>query len=187
MSFRIETERLIVRPWTGDDVDGLRDVVTDPRVMRYVGDGETWSEQRIERFLSGQRDTLAREGFCFGALSLRDNGAVIGQAGLAPLGTTGDMEMGWWMGADHWNQGLATEASRGLLRFAFESAGLQRVVAIAYPQNRASRRVMEKLGMRFGGERKAGELGLPYGDLVVVLYCIGRRSAMRAGATSASP
>ena len=77
---------------------------------------------------------------------------MIGFCGLQTLAETPEIEIGWWLARAWWGKGLATEAAREALRDGFERVGLRRVVAIAQPQNRASIRVMEKLGMKFARE-----------------------------------
>jgi ribosomal-protein-alanine N-acetyltransferase len=94
-----------------------------------------------------------------------DTSQMIGFCGLQPLANTPDIEIGWWLAPSHWGCGLATEAARAFLRDGFERVGLQRIVAVAHPDNRASRRVMEKLGMQY--QRDAQHKGIG-----VVLYAI---------------
>ena len=93
---------------------------------------------------------------------------MIGFCGLQPLAETPEIEIGWWLARDRWNQGLATEAAREALRDGFERAHLERVVAVAMPANRASIHIMEKLRMRF--ERETTHRGF-----AVVLYAVERR------------
>jgi ribosomal-protein-alanine N-acetyltransferase len=77
------------------------------------------------------------------------------------------VELGYTLSKDVWGKGLATEAALASVAFGFERLRLPRIVAIAHPPNRASRRVMEKVGMRF--ERQG-----PYQDVECVWYAIGR-------------
>ena len=93
------------------------------------------------------------------------SGQMIGFCGLQPLPNTAEIEIGWWLAPSHWGRGLATEAARAVLQDGFGRAGLQRIVAIAHPDNRASRHVMEKLGMAF-------ERNTLYKGIDVVLYAI---------------
>jgi ribosomal-protein-alanine N-acetyltransferase len=81
------------------------------------------------------------------------------------LANTSDIEIGWWLAPSHWGRGLATEAGLAILHDGFERAGLTRIVAVAHPDRRASRRVMEKIPMRY--ERNAQHKGID-----VVLYAI---------------
>jgi ribosomal-protein-alanine N-acetyltransferase len=66
---------------------------------------------------------------------------------------TDEIEVGYAFGKDAWGRGYATEVARALVRWGFETLELERIVAVAYAENAASRRVMDKLGMRFEGVR----------------------------------
>ncbi len=85
-----------------------------------------------------------------------------------------EVEIGWWLARRCWGKGLATEAAQSVLRYAFERAGLARVIAIAMPENLASRRIMEKIGMRYESETE-------HKGFRVVLYSASRglRSAVQ--------
>lgn len=170
--FRIDTPRLFIRGWETTDVGAFRRLATDSRVMRYIAAGEPWPEHRIRRFFVKQENNLRRDGFCLGALCDRSNGRVVGLAGLQALGTSGEVEIGWWVEPDRWGEGLATEAGKSSAAFAFNEAKLARVVAITHPENRASRRVMEKVGMTFERRALGRELGLDDPDVEIVLYAL---------------
>jgi ribosomal-protein-alanine N-acetyltransferase len=92
---------------------------------------------------------------------------MIGFCGLQPLDGTTETEIGWWLARAWWGQGLATEAARTALQDGFARAGLERIVAVALPANRASIHVMEKLEMRY--EREMIHRGFD-----VVLYATDR-------------
>jgi ribosomal-protein-alanine N-acetyltransferase len=106
----------------------------------------------------------------------KTDGETIGSCGLQPLeiGGRDEVEVGWWLARGCWGKGLATEAARSVLRYAFERAGLARVIAIAMPENLASRRIMEKIGMRYESETE-------HKGFRVVLYSASRgpRSAVQ--------
>ncbi len=172
--FRIETERLVIREWEASDLPAFRALATDPRVMRYIAAGTPWSDAEIESFLARQAAHAARLGYCLGALVEKGDEAPIGLAGLQPLGTTGEVETGWWLAPERWGRGLAREAGRGSLDFAFGRARLERVAAIAHPENRASLRVMERFGMQSRGRRCGHQLGLRQPEVEVVLYVAER-------------
>jgi RimJ/RimL family protein N-acetyltransferase len=125
--------------------------------MRYIGDGSPWPEERSRQFVERQIALFGERGFCLWKL-LKDGGPI-GFCGLQPLPETDEIEIGWWLARAWWGQGLATEAAREALRDGFERVGLQRIVAIAQPANRASVRIMQKLGMRF--DRMTESHGIP--------------------------
>lgn len=165
----LETPRLRLEPWLPDEWIALRPIATDPEVMRYISDGQPWPEDQIHEFIERQIRHYSTRGFCLWKLVDRSNGRVIGFCGLQPVAIAerDEVEIGWWLARDMWAHGLATEAARVALADGFQRAGLQRVIAIAQPANRASIRIMEKLGMRY--ERDA-----VHKDIEVVLYSIAR-------------
>ena len=161
----MRTERLLFSPWTESDWQALKPIATDPEVMRYISEGLPWPDDRIQEFVERQMACLRERGFCMWRLLEPDIEQMVGFCGLQPLANTPDIEIGWWLARSHWGRGLATEAARAVLRDGFERAGLDRIVAVAQPANGASRRVMEKLGMRY--ERDTQHKGID-----VVLYAI---------------
>jgi len=161
----MRTEHLVFSPWSEADWLALKPIATDPEVMRYISDGLPWPDDRIQEFVERQMTCLRECGFCMWRLLEPDTDQMIGFCGLQPLANTPDIEIGWWLARSHWGRGLATEAARAVLHDGFERAGLDRIVAVAQPANGASRRVMEKLGMRY--ERDTQHKGVD-----VVLYAI---------------
>lgn len=182
MDFRIETERLLIRAWRPEDRPDLARLAQDPQVMRFISDGVPWDDARIDALLERQARHVAVHGYCLGALCLRDEAAVIGLCGMQPLGTTPEVEVGWWLAPEHQGRGYAIEAALAVVRFACEQAGRTRVLAIAHPENHRSIRVMQKLGMHFVARRTGRELGLRQPDVEVVSYGLEAGDA-RPGAT----
>jgi RimJ/RimL family protein N-acetyltransferase len=180
MTFHIEAERVVIREWLASDEHSLRALATDPVVVRYVSNGEPWSDARIQEFLTRQRRHVAQRGFCFGAMAVKSSTEVIGLAGLQPMGTTADVEIGWWLKPAYWGCGLATEAGRAALDAAFTRFELPRVVAIAHPDNRPSIRVMERLGLVFERHATGRDLGLSVPDVDLALYAVRNPSHGRA-------
>ncbi len=172
--FRIETERLLIRPWEPGDEPAFREMAGDPEMMRYISSGVPWSEERIDEFFTRQERHLKTRGICLGALVERATGRTIGISGLQPMRTGEDIEIGWWVAKELWGQGLGTEAGAGCLRYAWDVLGLRRVVAVAYPENRPSTRIMEKIGMRFERRVTGKEIGFPGADIELVIYGIER-------------
>jgi RimJ/RimL family protein N-acetyltransferase len=153
--------------WEAEDWLQFRAIAADPEVMRYIGDGTPWPEERTRLFVERQIDLFGERGFCLWKLVPNEGGGLIGFCGLQPLRETGDIEIGWWLARAWWGRGLATEAARVALRDGFERVGLQRIVAIAQPANTTSIGIMRKLGMVF--DRMAEPRGIP-----VVLYAAER-------------
>jgi RimJ/RimL family protein N-acetyltransferase len=167
LAFRLETPRLVVRPWTSADRLTLAGLASDPRVMRWIGEGRAWSGTEVDAFIALQRRLLVRRGVCLGATVERATGEIVGLAGLQPLGTTDDVEVGWWLVPSRWGRGYATEIGAAALRFGVLVAGFERVVAVARPENAPSLRVMARLGMRPLGPATGRDLGLRFPGVVV--------------------
>ena len=143
----LETERLILRPLTLEDVDDLAAIYADPDVMRYFDGTRTWEDthQRLERIIM----QYARTGIGFLATIYKENGQFIGRCGLLwqVLDGVQEVEVAYMIAKQYWGQGLATEAARALKEHCFRDRDLQRLVSIIHPDNAASIRVAEKNGM----------------------------------------
>jgi RimJ/RimL family protein N-acetyltransferase len=153
--------------WDPDDWPGFHAIASDPEVMRYIGEGTPWLEERSRQFVERQMGLYRERGYCLWKLLPTTGRPIVGFCGLQPLPGTPDIEIGWWLARACWGMGMATEAARATLRDGFERIGLTRIVAIAQPANIASIRIMQKLGMQF--ERMTESNGI-----AVALYSIRR-------------
>lgn len=176
--FRLETERLLVRPWEAGDRDAFVGFTQDPEVMRYVHGGLPYTAAEVEEFLARQARQLAEFGVCMGALVEKATSRVVGVLGIQPLGTTGDFEIGWWLARDCWGRGYATEGGRAAMEHVFSTR--PRVLAIIDPGNEASKRVVERLGMRYEGRVTGLQLGHRRPEIVVDLFAAERDGAVPA-------
>jgi ribosomal-protein-alanine N-acetyltransferase len=172
MPFHLETPRLLIRPWEPADRPVFAGFVRNVEMMRYISFGKAWDDDRIEAFFQRQGKYLADHGCCVGAVVLQESGRVIGIAGIQPLDKAKTFEFAWWIWKDYWGQGLATEAAEALKDYAFGVLGLPRVVAIADVPNRASSRVMQKIGMQYAGVRNAHDLAERHPEVEVVYYTL---------------
>lgn len=158
----METERLVLRRWTPGDIDRLAAVFAEPAVWRYpFGRGLTRDEsQHVLDRLIDHWDTY---GFGMWAVEVKDEPELIGYVGLAVPNWLPEVlpavEVGWRLHPAYWGRGLATEGGRASLRHGFEEMGLDRIIAILQPENAASARVVEKLGMRHHGNVKDRQRG----------------------------
>lgn len=142
--------------------------------MRYVHGGLPYSEAELDEFLSRQARQLAEHDLCMGALIEKSTGRVAGVCGTQPLGTTGDLEIGWWLGRDVWGRGYATEGGGAAMRHVLDTLGRSRVVAIIDPGNEPSIRVVQRLGMHLEGRVTGAQLGHRKPDIVVDLFAFER-------------
>ncbi len=153
MEVFLETERLLLRRFTSDDVDELLELDGDPEVMRYVTGGRATPREEIENdLLPAYLDYYRRyPGFGFWAAIERSRGQFVGWFHFRPEdeAVADEVELGYRLRKSAWGRGYATEGSRALIDKGFAELGVRRVVAFAMVVNTASRRVMEKAGLRY--------------------------------------
>jgi RimJ/RimL family protein N-acetyltransferase len=150
----LETERLLLRRFIESDVGNLHDLDNDPEVMRYVTGGKPTPRNviRNETLPHFLRAYERFEGFGVWAAIEKSTGELVGWLQFYPrkddVGPE-EVELGYRLRRSAWGKGYATEGSRALIRKGFTELGVQRVVAEALAVNTASRRVMEKAGLRY--------------------------------------
>ncbi len=146
----IATERLTLRPFTDGDVAALVALHSDPDVMRYLGRPVETTEHVRDVVLPRFRGY--RSPFGYAAAEERATGAFLGWFLFRPpLGDppAGEIELGYRLHRAAWGRGFATEGSRALVDRGFAEWGVERVMAQTMTVNRGSRRVMEKVGLRY--------------------------------------
>ncbi len=147
----LETERLLLRRFTIADAADVFRHARDPEVARLTSWEAHQSLDDTRRFLDW---ALARYDEAVGgpwAMVRRDTREVVGAIGLSVVWPHLRGEIGYWVGRAWWRHGLATEAGRAVLRYAFDDLEMNRVEARCETDNIASERVMQKLGMTFEG------------------------------------
>ncbi|MGH3646711.1 MAG: GNAT family N-acetyltransferase [Micromonosporaceae bacterium] len=148
----LETDRLILRRLTLDDLDALCELDSDPEVMRFLDNGEATPRETVERELRALLETYRRHpGYGRWAAIEKAAGAFLGWFELQPgKGHPDDEpELGYRLRRAVWGRGYATEGSRALVAKAFTELGARRVFAETMFVNTGSRRVMEKTGLRY--------------------------------------
>ncbi len=152
MSFPLVTRRLTIRPLTAADGADVYAVFAAPAVMRYWNSEPPADLAEAGDWAAYLEDMQRRFGFAQWRVSERAGDRLVGIAGLQPLDGGPDVEITYALEPSGWGAGYATEAGAASLEFAFTEAGLESVVSIAKPENAASLRVLEKLGLRPLGE-----------------------------------
>jgi len=195
MQAGLETERLLLRRLTRADGDNLFALDSDPEVMRFLNGGAPTPREAIEReilpcFL---RCSERFPGFGVWAAVEKETGEFLGWFSFRPVdeATPTEVELGYRLRREAWGRGYATEGARALIRKGFTELGVERVIASTFEANVASRRVMEKAGLRlvrtfrFTPADLAGEGTYhPAGDLFDgedVEYALDRTDWERAG------
>jgi RimJ/RimL family protein N-acetyltransferase len=155
-----ETERLILRPFAPEDAVPLHRILNQEDVLKYFPGPGNPPLERAERFVAHQIAQWSDVGYAWWAVDSKETGNLIGWNGLQWLPETEETEIGFLIGRDHWGRGLTTEAGRVGVRFAFETVGLDELIALAHPENVASQRVIEKLGLSFVEETEYFEMAV---------------------------
>ena len=150
----LETDRLILRHLTIDDLDALFALYRDPEIRKYFPEGTlTYEETReeLEWFLNGHPH---HPQLGLWATVLKETGQFIGRCGLLPWTIDGcqEVEVAYLLDKQVWGQGLATEAARAIVQHAFEQLGYSRIIVLVDRENAASIRVATKIGMTFEKE-----------------------------------
>lgn len=179
----LETDRLLLRRWKPADREPFAEMNADPRVMEFFP--KCLTREESDGFVDRTETHFDNHGFGLFAAELKEGTKFIGFIGLHVATFhahfTPCVEIGWRLGLPYWNLGLATEGSREVIRHAFESLGLDALVSFTAPQNIASRRVMEKLGMIHDPAEDFDHPRLPQGHRLRrhVLYRLRNRKLSR--------
>lgn len=152
---RLETDRLLLRPFTADDASDVQRLAGDRAVADTTlniphpyddGVAEDWIGQHQASFDEGKGAEFA--------ITLKSDGALIGAIGLMGMVPGHQAELGYWIGRPYWNQGYCTEAARVVIGYAFSGLHLIRVHSRHFTRNPASGRVLQKAAMRHEGCRR---------------------------------
>jgi len=172
----LTTERLLLRQRSLEDVPAILRMDADPEVRRYVGDGRLPDLVEQEKRVRERVDTDFGVGLGYWSVFPRQRpGDFLGYVVLSPLPDAEDIELSYGFRRAAWGQGYATEASRAGLDFAFRRRALPEVLALVYPANLLSQRVIAKLGFQPKGSRHA------YGQ-DLLFYRLDRASYLGASA-----
>jgi ribosomal-protein-alanine N-acetyltransferase len=147
------TARLRLRPLREDDLEELHTLYTEPRVEVLIG---PHTREEVEEELHFDIAHQAEHGWALWAVEERLTERFLGACGLRPLEMRGpEVELGYDLHPHAWGRGIATEAVRATLDFALGVLAIDRVIAVVKPHHAASRRVLEKAGLAYAGERDA--------------------------------
>ncbi len=146
--YLFESTRLGLREFSPDNAVHIYRLNADPLVIRYTGDPPFDSVQEASDFIRGY-ERYRNDGYGRWAVINKADNDFIGWSGLNLL--DGEIDLGYRFFRSVWGQGFATEAARACIDYGFNRLGMTRIIARALPDNIASWKVLEKVGMRFTG------------------------------------
>jgi ribosomal-protein-alanine N-acetyltransferase len=144
----IETSRLILRPWTIEDEDPLFYILQEAEILKYFP-LTSFTLEKTQRYILHQLKHWQDHGYGHWAVTLKEEGRLIGWAGLEFLPETDENEVAYLLSHETWGCGYATEAARAAVNFGFNTACLPRIIGLVHPENAGSIRVLEKCGLTF--------------------------------------
>ncbi len=169
----LETKRLILRYLSMEDLDELFQLYRDPEIRRYFPEGVLTREETKEELEWHRNGHPKYPELGLWATVHKETGKFIGRCGLLPweIDNKLEIEIAYLLDKSFWHQGLATEAAQGILKYGFEKLNLSRLICLIDPENIASQRVAERIGMTL--ERKVDGIG---GDnYPTLIYSISKK------------
>lgn len=149
---KLETQRLLMRPFSSDDKELIFNVMKDKEMFEYTPDEPWHSIENAEEFINlvlwlydSEYETFKH----FFAVIEKESGKLIGVCGVGGIDyDRSENEVLYHIGKEYWGKGYATEAAQAMLEYSFEQLGLSKVIGVVHPDNNASNRVMEKIGLK---------------------------------------
>lgn len=154
----IETERLMLRMFEPEDGDEFYRVISTPGFGRYLPPDFVPTPEIAHSGIQRKLDHWHRRGYGQWAVCPKGSRQFLGYCGLRFLPDTEEIELLYGIDRAYWGRGLTSEAAKASVRFGFQEAGVTRIMALANPENAASRRVMQKAGLTY--ERNAVYFGM---------------------------
>ena len=148
----VETPRLTLRRFTLDDAEFIFGLLNEPSFLEFIGDkGVRTLDDARDYLLKGPIASYETFGFGLYLVNRKQDGTPIGMCGLLKREALQDVDIGFAFLPEFWSRGYAVESASAVLEHGRQAFDLSRIVGIAKPENHASIRVLEKLGMSFEG------------------------------------
>ena len=149
MTIILETPRLILRHQVVEDLDDLWALYCNPNITKYIPDAPRSREEAQEELEWHMHGHSKHPELGLWATIHKETGKFIGRCGLLPwtIDDVNEVEVAYTIARNYWGQGLGSEAAQAILKYGFEKLHLSRMVCLIDPENKASQRVAEKMGM----------------------------------------
>ena len=145
----IETERLVLRPFSTLDAIALHEILSVDGMLRYYPSSDPPDLDQVKRLVSRQIEHWAEHSYGWWAVEDKGTREMLGWSGLQYLPETSEIEIGYLLARPYWGRGLATEAARVGINYGFDQLHIPTIIGIVHPENIASQRVLEKIGLTF--------------------------------------
>jgi len=154
MTFHIETDRLILREIRDTDEDGFFAMDSNPDVHRYLGNKPIKTIEEIRQYIRSLQQQYLENGIGRWAAIEKSSGQFIGWSGLklnreGENGHSGYYDVGYRLIPKYWGQGYASESAKAAIEYGFTKMGMTEIIGTAHEENKASRRALEKCGLKF--------------------------------------
>lgn len=152
---KITTERLVIRPFIEADKEVLIKIISNPDVMRFSLKGPITREEAEEQLRDKKVSFYKKKDYGMMALTRKEDNVLIGYAGLIKQEIDGEQktEISYSLHPDYWKQGFAIEAASAIVDYAFKILKLKELIAIINPDNAASIKLVEQLGMKMSKQQ----------------------------------
>jgi ribosomal-protein-alanine N-acetyltransferase len=169
-TFKIETARLIMCPFIMDDMDVFSKICNNPKVMRYIGNGQPLDRETVKTQITNWISLYERQGYGLLAVRLKENNQLIGFCGLLHQMVDEEnlIELGYRLDEKFWGKRLATEAALAIKNYALNQLKIPRLISIIHHENVASKNVASKVGMEFMKRT-------PFKDVLVDVYLLEKK------------
>lgn len=145
----IKTNRLHLRHFRKEDLNTYAEIMGDQRIARWFPKGDSYTREESERSLNDILSHWTKHGYGLWAITEKDDDLLLGRCGLNYIPKTLEVEIDFIIATKYWNNGYATEAAKASLFYGFKILKLEKIIALAKPENIVSRKVIEKIGMHY--------------------------------------
>jgi [ribosomal protein S5]-alanine N-acetyltransferase len=151
-----ETERLVIRPYTMDDMDDFFRLNGDEEVMRYIRPAQTLTQAKefLQKIITAYTE---KPGIGRWSMLTKGNEQFVGSFAIIPVEGSDKLQIGYALLKENWGKGYASESVNGGIQYAFAALGLTEIAAITYPENVSSQKVLLKSGFVFDKTFTEGE------------------------------
>jgi RimJ/RimL family protein N-acetyltransferase len=164
---KLQGSGFVLRSFQEGDVEALYKILQNPEVLRYFPASGSPSLEKVQKLVESQQTHWEKHGYGWWALAEGGVDALIGWCGLNYLPDTDEVELKYLLSEEYWGRGIATEASRLSLEKWIATTEIEEVIGLVHPQNIASQRVLEKVGMTFANRA-------PYFGMDLLRYTLRR-------------